>query len=681
MVKDISQKYKKLDEVQHVLLRPGRYIGSIKPLDTFDFVYDAELKKMVKREVTYNPGFLKLFDEIISNSADFSKTPDGKHVDVIRVDIDQGKGIISVFDNGGIPIVEHPEHKQYVPEMIFELRAGSNFDDDDESVLTGQNGEGAGLTNIFSKKFIVETCDATAARELKKKPEVFKMVFEENSQVRNKPDIKPAGKEKGFTRITYHPDFEKLGMSGIDDDNYAMLYNRTIQIACTNTHLKVYFNGERLFPVPNHSFKDFIELFGPYDEEFEYAYDDTQHFKVGVSASTDGEFEHVTFVNSTHTKIGGTHINYVGMQIWNAVREHIQKKHKVDVPPAQLRQHMRLYIDATIVNPRYSSQTKEDLITEVKDYKTSYTPSDKFIRRILNSGIIQDILDAAEAKAEMEKRKAMRDKMKDIDKADYRRVEKFTDANEKRERSKCVLFLSEGDSASKAVQGGRGGNSAYLGSFPLKGKPLNVRDKEIERVLGIKKKNKKDDDNKKKEKPSVIQNIMTIMGLRIGEKVDNVNQLNFGRVAFTTDADVDGAHISGLLINFFDRFWPELFDMGVICIFRTPLVKVFVKNKLHAQFFTEREFHDWEKKEGQKVRGWTHKYYKGLGTSSTKEFMGYMQNMDEYLFQIDMKTQEDKDAIDLAFNGQRADDRKEWLETPAANFEDFVIEAERLVKG
>jgi DNA topoisomerase II len=657
--KSIEEKFKKLDEVQHVLLRPGRYIGSIKPLPTVDFVANPDTKKMEKRSITYNPGFLKLFDEIISNSADFSKTDDGKHVDVIRVEVDRAKGEISVFDNGGIPVVIHKEHNQYVPEMIFELRAGSNFDDADESVLTGQNGEGAGLTNIFSTKFIVETCDR------KKK---FKMVFEDNSQTRNKPKVTDAEGDKGFTRITYSCDFEKLGMEGIDDDNYAMLYNRTVQIAATNTHLKVYWNGERIMI---RSFKEFVEMFG--DDDFDYAIDETEKFKVGVSASSAGEFEHVSFVNSTHTKSGGTHIMYVGMQIWNSIREHIQKKHKVDVPPAQLRQHIRLYIDATIVNPRYSSQTKEDLITEAKDYRAVYVPSEKFIRKIINSSIIQDILDAAAAKAWAEQQKKLREKMKEIDKADYRRVEKFTDANEKKERHKCILFLSEGDSASKAVQGGRGANSQYLGSFPLKGKPLNVREKEIERILGIKK--KKSDDDKKKEKPSVIQNILTIMGLKIGEKVTDINQLNFGKVAFTTDADVDGAHICGLLINLFEKFWPELFEMGVVNIFRTPLVKVFHKKKTIKQFFTEREFREWEESEGKKLKGWDHKYYKGLGTSTTAEFREYLENVEEYLFRIDIRDEADRDAIDLAFNSQRADDRKGWLETGADNFDDFIEEA------
>lgn len=646
MAKSIEQKFVKLSEVEHVLKRPGRYIGSITPHTSEEHIPEVKSAndvKMQRRTVTYNPGFLKLFDEVISNSADHSKRPEGKHLDTIRVEIDQTKGEISIFDNGGIPVVKHKEYDQWVPEMIFELRAGSNFDDSDEAMLTGQNGEGAALTNIFSHKFIVETCDA------KNK---FKMVFEDHSQDRKPPKVQPAEGAKGFTRITYYPDFEKLGMTGINDDNFAMLLARVYQVAAVNTHLKVYFNGTR---VMTKSFKDYIEMF--VDEGGEYAYDETDHWKVGVIHSDNG-FQHVSFVNGTHTKIGGTHINYVGMQIWEAVRAYIKKKHKVDVKPSELRQHMTLFIDAQMVNPRYSSQTKDDLITEVKDYKTSWEVPDKFINKIVKSSIIQSILDWAQAKALQEEMKELRKLNKETDKADPRRVEKFSDALEKRDRHKCVLFLTEGDSAAKAVQAGRGKNP-YIASFPLRGKMLNVREKDTKRIL----------------ESEEIKKLMTIIGLKLGEKVTSIAQLRFGRIAFTTDADVDGSHISGLLLNLFDKFWPELFSLGVIHIFRTPLVKVTLKNKEVLEMFTEREFKEWENTEGHKLKGWSHKYYKGLGTSTANEFKGYFESMDNYLFTISLDDSEDKDAIDLAFNGQRADDRKKWLETGADNFEDYISEA------
>lgn len=489
MSKSIEQKFRKLSEVEHVLLRPGRYIGSISSHTEKTYVFDQSSKKMVKRDVTYNPGFLKLFDEVISNSVDHSKRPEGKHLDVIRVDADPLEGWISIYDNGGIPVVKHKEYDQWVPEMIFELRAGSNFDDSDEAMLTGQNGEGAALTNIFSNKFIVETCDG------KNK---FKMVFEENSQDRKPAKVTSAEDSKGYTRITYFPDWKKLGTT-FSEDNIIMLLKRVVDVAGLNTHLKVYWNGER---IPTKTFKDYIEMYVPNGEE--YAYDEAENWKVGVASSDDG-FQHISFVNGTHTKIGGTHILYAGMQIWERIREFIKKKHKVDIKPSDLRQHMILFIDCSIVNPRYSSQTKEDLITEVRDYKTSWEVPDKMITKIVKSSIIQNILDWAEAKQRQEELRELRKLNKETDKTDPRRIEKFSDALEKKDRTKCVLFLTEGDSAGKSIQAARGKNT-YVGSFPMKGKILNVREREMRRIL----------ENEE------IKKILTIIGLKLGEKVECV---------------------------------------------------------------------------------------------------------------------------------------------------------------
>lgn len=639
--KTIEQKFKKLSEVEHVLLRPGRYIGAITPHTEEAWVYDEKAARLVKREVTYHPGFLKLFDEIISNSVDFSKTADGKHLDSIRVEVDQATGEISVLDNGGIPVVKNNDFNQWVPEMVFELRAGSNFDDDDQSLLTGQNGEGASLTNIFSTRFHVETCDGKNR---------FRMLFEQNSQVRNLAKVVPADGAKGMTKITYLPDYEKLKTS-LTPDNYAMLLKRTVDVAGLNPHIKVYWNGNR---IPSRSFKDYVQMHLAENEDF--AYDENEHWRVAVSGSSNG-FQHVSFVNGTHTKTGGTHILYVGMQIWEAIRTYIRKKHKVDVKPSDLRQHMTLFISADIVNPRYSSQTKEDLITEVRDYKTSWAVPDKFIRKLLTSSITQSILEWVAAKEHAAQLAELRKMNKGVDKADPRRVEKFSDANERKERQKCTLFLTEGDSAAKAVQAGRG-KSPYIGSFPLKGKPLNIREKDPAQIA----------------KNEEIKNILTIIGLKIGEKVKSPSELRFGKIAFTTDADVDGAHISGLLINLFDHFWPELFEMGIIHVFRTPLLKVTLKNKKVLEFFTEREFVEWKEKHGDKNPGFKAKYFKGLGTSTPAEFKGYFENMDDYLFKLEMVDQEDKDSVDLAFNGARTDDRKVWLETPAQNFEDFILQ-------
>lgn len=426
MTKIITEKYKKLDEISHVLLRPGRYIGSINPHTELGYVYNIDSNKMEQKEITYTPALLKIFDEVVSNSVDFSKTEDGKHVSTVKISVDRITGEISVFDDGGIHVIKHEEHDQWIPEMIFELRSGSNFDDteSDNDYSTGQNGEGAALTSIFSTSFIVETSDGYNK---------FHQEHVNNSREKTEPKISKS--DKHFTKITWMPDYCKFNLEGLDEGNYCSLLKRTVDLAGCNPNLKVYFNNTLL---KIKSFEDYIKL---YTEDF--VFESNVEWKIGISHSTVG-FEHLSFVNSTLTKVGGPHVEYIATQITNKLREFFKKKHKVDVKPSDIKNHFSLFIDASIKKPRYSSQTKESLITEVKNFGTSIELSDKFIRNILKSEIIQSILDWVTAKEKATEAAELRKANKNLDKADPKRVEKFHDASTK-DRSEAVLLLAEGD--------------------------------------------------------------------------------------------------------------------------------------------------------------------------------------------------------------------------------------------
>jgi len=171
----------------------------------------------------------------------------------------------------------------------------------------------------------------------------------------------------------------------------------------------------------------------------------------------------------------------------------------------------------------------------------------------------------------------------------------------------------------------------------------------------------RDIDTKKILENEEIKKILTITGLKLGEKVVSVGSLRFGKIVATCDADLDGAHITGLLTNLFFTFWPELFELGVIHYFRTPLIKIWTEGKKKEEhwFYTEAEYVQWQEK-NENVK---HKmrWYKGLGTSTAKEFGEYLENMDKHLVQLTVQDMKDGDAVDLAFNKNRADDRKEWV--------------------
>jgi DNA topoisomerase-2 len=627
--KTIEEKFKKLTDIEHVLLRPGMYIGSTQPHTAETWIYNEKTKKMEKKEVTWNPGLQKLFDEIISNSVDESKRK-GSKLDVIKVEIDKSSGKISVYDNGGIPVEIHKEHNMYVPTLVFsELKAGSNFDDSDDRTWVGTNGVGASLVNIFSKEFRVETCDGK---------HFFRQDFSENNHIKKDPKVRDG--DKPHTKITFLPDYERLGCT-LDDGNYSKILKRVVDVAACNPNLKVYLNGERIHI---HSFKDYIEM---YSDEYEYE-ELSSGWKIGIAHSDDG-FQHVSFVNGSETTVGGSHVDFIALDIAEKLRTLFKKKFKIDVKPSEIRQHIILFVDATIINPKYDSQTKEKLISELpKDLRDKCEVSEKLIKKLSQSHIIQSVLDWINAKAHAQQMAELRKLNKEVDKTDPRRIEKFSDALEKRDRHKCVLLLCEGDSAAAAIQSGRGKNP-YIASFPLKGKPLNVSD------LTSK------EDIKKILENEEIKKILTITGLKIGEPVTSIAQLRFGKILATTDADLDGSHIKGLLQNLFYTFWPELFKMGVIGFFKTPLIKIWIEGKKKEEkwFYNEEEYHHWLSNNSNVKHKM--KYYKGLGTSTSKEFSEYLEHMDKHIVQMSIDDESDSDAIDLAFNKQRADDRKKWL--------------------
>lgn len=420
-MKKIENRYRKLDDIEHCLLRPGMYIGSIKPHKTKKYLYNESEGKMMVEDITYNPGFIKIFDEIITNSVDESKRP-GTKLNTIKVNIIDNK--IKIWDNGGIPVLKSPEHKEWIPEMIFSsLKAGSNFDDTESRIVAGTNGVGSTLTNIYSKEFIVSTCDGK---------NLFSQTFSNNMRDRSLPIIKKSN--ANHSEITYLPDYEKFELEKLDEAHYKLIQKRVIDIAGCNPTLKVFFNNEE---IKIKSFEDYIKYYRD-DYFFESNVDKT--WSIAIVPSNEG-FQQISFVNSTDTYDGGTHIDYILNQILSQLREFFQKKHKVDVKPSELKNHMMLFVNSTIVNPSFSSQTKEKCITEIKDFGFTYVVSDKLIKLILKSDIINSILDWVKQKKAADESKLARDLNKNLAKI---KVEKLIDAKGK-DRWKCSIGIFEGD--------------------------------------------------------------------------------------------------------------------------------------------------------------------------------------------------------------------------------------------
>lgn len=419
MSKTIEQKYRKLSDIEHVLLRPGMYCGSIKPKNEDVFLLD-ENGKFTLKNVNYNPAFLKIFDEIVSNSVDEHRR--NPKLNEIKVIVDAKSNSVTVWDNGGIPVVKHAEYDEWVPEMIFSnLKSGSNFNDDEERLVAGTNGVGSTLTNIFSLLFRVRTAD---------KKHAFQQSFSNN--MRERTPAKVLKWDGHFTEILFKPDLQRFGMNEIDESHVEMMRKRCIDLAACNPKMKISFNGVE------YNFKSFNEYCSLYSKPV--AYEESSRWRVAISPS-NGSFTQVSFVNAVETKDGGTHIDHVMNQILEWLREKVKKKHKIELRPAELKNHFTLYVQADIVNPAFSSQTKEKMITESRDFGSQFKISDKSLKDIFNSEIVQRILDWAEQKALAEERKKLRELNKTISKE---KVLKLVDAKSK-DRESCTLSLYEGD--------------------------------------------------------------------------------------------------------------------------------------------------------------------------------------------------------------------------------------------
>lgn len=220
--------------MEHILLRPDTYIGSIEHTKEIMWIYEKSEEtneagetttkdKMVQREITYVPGLYKIYDEILVNAAD-NKQRD-KKMSCIRIDINQETNTISIWNNGhGIPVVMHKDEKMFVPTMIFgHLLTSSNYNDEEEKVTGGRNGYGAKLCNIFSEKFVVET----ASKQYKK---CFKQTWACNMSKAAEPKIAEF-KGDDYTKITFSPDLAKFKMEKLDDDIVGLMSRRAFDVS------------------------------------------------------------------------------------------------------------------------------------------------------------------------------------------------------------------------------------------------------------------------------------------------------------------------------------------------------------------------------------------------------------------------------------------------------------------
>ena len=646
--------------MEHILKKPDTYIGSIQMTECTEYTAlsaatGTSAVSIGLATFTHIPALYKLVDEGLVNMRDHvirqaqaikDGKPDALPVTSIEVEVDAASGIITMTNDGnGIDIAQHPEHKMWIPEMIFgHLRTSTNYaEDKKEKIVGGKNGFGFKLVLVWSTWGSVETVDHV--RGLK-----YVQEFKANLTEICPPKItkcSAAANKKPYTRISFRPDYARLGIAGLTQDMTSLFMKRVYDIAAvTDRSIRVKYNGA---VVPVKDFKQYIGLY--ICPEVKRVYEaPSDRWEYAVCLTNTDEFGHVSFVNGICTSKGGKHVEYIMGQLLRKLAAFIKTKKKVDVKPATIKEQLTLFLRCDVENPAFSSQTKDELTTTSANFGSACTVSDEFVEKVAKMGVMEAACALTEVKEAKAAKKTDGAKTRTI-----RGIPKLIDANfaGTEKSGQCTIIFCEGDSAKAGIVSGLSKEDRNtIGVYPVKGKFMNVRGEAVKRIA----------------ENTEIAEIKRILGLENGREYtaeDVSKRLRYGKVLFMTDQDLDGSHIKGLGINLFQSEWPTLTHIpGFIGFMNTPILKA-RKGAQERVFYNEGEFEAW--KSGSSgaspidVSTWHVKYYKGLGTSTGREFREYFEH--KKIVDFAHTGEPSDDAIDLVFNKKRADDRKQWLST------------------
>jgi len=675
----LATQYQSKTEKEHILHAPDTYIGSIDKVLTDMDIWEPATERIEKKMMEFVPGLYKLFDEGIVNARDHAirmqtKGASTAHKQVTHIQVTvTDDGLITIENDGnGIDVAKHPDTGLWIPEMIFgHLRTSTNYNTEEKKIVGGKNGFGFKLVLIWSTFGEVETLDHT--RQLH-----YRQQFRDNLSTMGEPTIaKVAKTAKPFTRVSFRPDYARLqfptGNMGSNTQKQQwqqfvhLLHKRCLDIAaCTDAKVKVSFNGA---VVPVKGFQQYWPLYLPKTEETvskAYEQHTNSRWEYAVVLSPYHEFRQVSFVNGICTFKGGRHVDYIVGQIVKQIADTIEKKRKLKVPQQSIKEQIMIFLRCDIENPSFDSQTKEFMTTPPVKFGSTCEVSAAFVKKVMDMGVAE----AACEVSEMRENRAAARKANGSKTRTVRGIANFSDANwaGTSKSGECTLILCEGLSAMAGIVSGltKEDQNTY-GIYPLKGKLLNVRDLPTKRIT----------ENKE------IADIIKILGLELGRAYTPEEQqklLRYGSIMIMCDQDVDGSHIKGLCINLFQSHWASLFQRtGFLSFMNTPIVRA-TRRQETLIFYNQVEYEDWQKQQ-QNGGAWTIKYFKGLGTSTAKEFKEYFAH--KRVIQYGYSGASSDESIDRMFNKKRADDRKHLLENYDASlyldkrqqvvpYEDFV---------
>lgn len=595
-MKDFSNRdFKILSDREHVLCRPGMYLGSISLTEKEQWVYSKQDEKFYFKKVNVVPAVLKCASELVDNSIDVAIDTNFKYATKIKVKVDSKS--IEVSDDGiGIPCVPPDGITSKDPSQTCaclawtKLKAGTSFDDNRKKI--GTNGVGSSCVNVFSKVFIGSSDDG----KKKQKIECY-----DNMSIIKPSKVTESSGKSGVT-VYCEPDLERFGLKVIDQLHIDLIYQRLVNLALSYPKIKFTFNGEKIAI----NEKKFSQMFSDSS-----VIASTSNATICVFPNAHDEFKFYACVNGIDTFRGGSHVDFITMEIANRVRDKLVKKYK-SIRPGDIKNKLGIAIMLTgFVNPQFDSQTKESLAnsnSEISKHLDGQLDFDKLAKEVLkNNAIIDPIVETFKIKEELKARQELKQAKKVKVKSD----KYFPGIGDRK-----YLFLVEGLSAGGGLMKCLGRNGKYY--YCLRGLALNAYDSSIQKIAANQE----------------IKDVMQILGIDLS-KTNVEQEASFEKIVIATDADLDGINISSMLLGWWYKLCPELYPKHKIYKLNTPVVVVKDSNEnLKEWFFTLDDFKEWEaKNQNSKLKI---VYLKGLGALETKDLdhiiekQGFDSLLEEY---------------------------------------------------